>query len=341
LTVRGVIAAMVLAATGWIGCADILGIRGDTEGRGAGGSSATAGGQSAEGGGASVAENCLDGIDNDDDGLVDCADDDCMEHVCLPAAPAPWAGPVALAIDDGASLPECAGGLAAFEGGQGVAIVSPADCSCECEVEPTATCQVVFELSSNCGGSVTPQPVTGCADYLGPVAGAASFAPPTPKDLMCAVTAIDDPLAPVVWPTAARGCAADVGGGCGAQVCVATPLGFDRLCIYQRGDVACPNAVYTERYLIERYVPDQDTRGCDVPCTCEAEAMCAGTVTVHSGGNCGGVATALPMANDCVQAAAEINSLQYQPLLMANCSPADRTATGRVTFSTTTVCCER
>src|SRR5262249_31310533 len=55
------------------------------------------------------AENCLNGVDDDGDGAVDCDDPDCSAggFACAEAAPDGWSGPVIFGRADGASMLAC------------------------------------------------------------------------------------------------------------------------------------------------------------------------------------------------------------------------------------------
>jgi hypothetical protein len=85
-------------------------------GPGSGGSTSSAsGGDGGQGGSLPPPpEECLDGVDNDMDGLVDCADvDDCApaEYECAPEPPGGWTGNArAVAVAYGGVLPDCAAG---------------------------------------------------------------------------------------------------------------------------------------------------------------------------------------------------------------------------------------
>src|SRR5262245_29388782 len=87
-------AALLLLAGTSLGCA-LVGYDFDGYGPatgGAGGSSGGAGSASSSSS-SSGAENCQNGLDDDGDGNIDCADPKCPGFQCATAAPAGWSGP--------------------------------------------------------------------------------------------------------------------------------------------------------------------------------------------------------------------------------------------------------
>jgi hypothetical protein len=272
---------------------------GDGSGAGASGSggaaSGTGGGTGAAGGSAG-AEVCMDGRDNDADGMVDCADTDCQSgHECVPEVPGGWEGYQRLATlaHPAASTTPCADGSmpTAFVHAPG----GPAVCeACSCGGVTGASCSLPtlawWVNSSSCNGSPTnvfnpgdtschalPGSYTcfgGCANDArssigSPAAlvGAASCPPAGGAATIPPAWGFDDHVCPV---------AAQTGGGCDAgSVCIekASAPYDGPACISQPGDVKCPGEWPTR---IDAYQSGTDSRGCDA-CSCDpAGVACAG-----------------------------------------------------------------
>jgi hypothetical protein len=76
-------------------------------------------------------QNCLDGIDNDGDGSIDCADSDCSGYECVPIAPTSMSGYYRLRKGSfGATAATCADGAKAGIYASDPAPASCAACSC-------------------------------------------------------------------------------------------------------------------------------------------------------------------------------------------------------------------
>ena len=185
------ILALVACAIAW-SCAGFLGIDDDyDDGAGGGkasggmssGGSSAAGGAGANSGGAlagfagtgltssggssfdsgqdtstdssSSGEQCLNGIDDDGDQLVDCADPDCKGagYQCSPNPPAGWSGP--FAFYDGPSAPACPSSFSNEFANGGIGFLGPpAACSkCTCS---TTHCRAFVSRHSDSACSKSP-----------------------------------------------------------------------------------------------------------------------------------------------------------------------------------------
>lgn len=113
-----------------------------------------------------LSESCSNGIDDDGDGLVDCADPNCSDDgwQCVPAVPSPWLGPVAFWSGESAeAFPGCseAGG---FDGSVVETLRSePAydpltcpDCSCDGALDDEVRSANVRFASSSAGECAFP-----------------------------------------------------------------------------------------------------------------------------------------------------------------------------------------
>jgi hypothetical protein len=255
-------------------------------------------------------ELCSNGLDDNCDGKIDCADPACTGFTC--AAPVPtaagWTGPVLLWM--GASTvtaPGCPTGYqTAFDVHAGP--TGAADtCGCTCTASGQ-TCSLTgnFHDDQHCSaascaattpasnGACTLVPTNICGqggsfEVGGGVAGAPTGGSCTPQ---MAPTVVP----PAGWTTSARVCAvsgsADTPGGCipSTEQCVAQPpatTGFVATpCVYQSGDIACPGAYPNNRTVL--FSGQSDQRTC-AGCTCTSAptgGACAGTIAIFPDTSC-------------------------------------------------------
>jgi hypothetical protein len=155
------------------------------------------------------------------------------------------------------------------------------------------------------------------------------------------------------WQTTARGCdysgPNDTGGCTGGDLCIAKPSSpFGTVaCIYQAGDVPCPQGPYTVKQTYYRSVAD--SRGC-TPCTCGAPTgvSCAlsGSLSTYStfGNPCSNVIATAQADGSCVMTHGGVG---IQGLVTAtpsggSCAAASVSPTGSATpTGPTTVCCTK
>ena len=243
---------------------------GANAGTNTGGGAGTAGGGNAGTGGVSdVPEDCLNGRDDDSDGDVDCADNDCGEVTCVAEAPDGWSGPIAFrdvdaAAADSLSCPEGFPSVA-FEVG-GDLSARPATCSaCECEVTADQCQAYAWESHDGCktAAKVVPTPIE-CVqgyDLVGtgrPVGFDAEYVGG------CSVTDLPTSLPPAAtWGRRALGCAATgVGRGCIARAtCVPRADAESRVCVFRDGDHQCTEG-YPSRVLRYRGLNDERCETC-------------------------------------------------------------------------------
>lgn len=275
---------------------------GGTGGDGVGGSAAAGSGGSSD-----QSEDCLNGSDDDGDGAIDCADDDCAALVCVAEVPDGWSGPVAFRDVENASAndlvcPDSFSSLA-FEAGAEVSVAGEATCSdCACEVKQ-AQCEVIaWESEDGCttASGITPGPIE-CV----PVGELTTSTRPFGVKLgfgagyvgACAVAKTQARLPAAGWGRRAIGCAAPgVGGGCAPKFACAPSVNDDaQLCIYREGDVECA-AGYPEKSLRYRELKDYRCALCcnvsTTPESCEigevqyfpgSDFSCLGTPTIETG----------------------------------------------------------
>jgi hypothetical protein len=219
-----------------------------SSGPSSGGSGAVGGGGAGVGG--NLGEVCGNGVDDDDDEQVDCADGECTDFMCTPPVPTDWTGYFAL-FDGPGPDPGCP---ATFPGGAGTEYIGnaslqapPAECSaCTCSAPMNQTCvnpEGVIIQDAICGGSVN-----------------CSSEPPglplPPANNVCSVVGVFSDNATTCGPDANATCttgtgacnvsakvdAADASGGtCTPQGGVATKPGIS----WERIGHACGNPALT------------------------------------------------------------------------------------------------
>ncbi len=261
-------------------------------------------------------EDCTNGVDDDCDGKIDCADTvDCSPlYKCVTAPPAGWNGWYQLYEGAAGVAPvECAAPFAIQEIYAGANPVStPATCSgCQCDTPTGIQCtepNIVIWQGTDCDGSgwqwadePPSTPLTQhnkCLKYNLTCSedGGVCNEPPgstamiTPAQMIagtgtCQFSGGVPTKLPADFQTVSAACKADfVGGGCGSGVCAPKPSNATGVkpgvCIYKAGvEPSCPTGSYSERFVYYKSVTD--TRSCTA-CSCgyPQDANCQGTFTV-------------------------------------------------------------
>ncbi|AUX22320.1 uncharacterized protein SOCEGT47_028210 [Sorangium cellulosum] len=300
-----------------------------SSGRGASGASTGGGGAGGEIGpgdggsaGATEPEDCSNGVDDDDDNLVDCADPACGAFVCASAVPDGWIGYFALFDGDPAEDPGCPADFPSeqpFLGNRDPS-APPARCTCSCGPAEGQTCKeletvVITTGDAPCGsesycvgtletpgwkldactgpdgiygGNRTCGPGGDCTEDTGvPCTVSVMASPLEATGGACAPNAVDVQRPSFRWTRLGRACAAaePLGRGCNlGQVCAPRPPApFESgLCIAKDGDSACPPGAYTEKHVF--FTDHEDSRGCRDDCTCSAPSggTCPTMITLYS-----------------------------------------------------------
>jgi hypothetical protein len=244
----------------------------------AGGVGATAGAS----GGPISGEDCTDGVDNDGNGLIDCADPACQpDYECVPAAPSGWqgyyqvkTGPPASPVEacpDG-SMPE------QYDHEPG----GPVSCNpCSCGALTGAECHqtLLCWSSASCPGWPT-QAFTGvntqCQNVPGQYASCQMLDNlKLAKEGSCPASGGTVTSTPPIFAQRADACTVPAtGAGCEpAHACVRRPTQTGQVCIAVTGEEACPSAWPSP---IVGFDGGTDSRSCS-PCTCaKPSASCGG-----------------------------------------------------------------
>jgi hypothetical protein len=307
------------------------------------GSSGSSGSSGVPGCAPSGAEVCDDGVDDDCDAKIDCADSDCGARACVAAPPEGWqyvgfdASPSAGCPADfgasedvkivegdglaGACACDCGGSCA---GGQAALAVGDPTCT----AGTTATSNVKADTGGTC--TALPAPVNVPSPAGGQV---------TPPQLTC------NPKVTVIAPSPARVCAATTNAaGCGAsQVCAPKGTAGFGLCITKPGVNACPPG-FAQRHT--GGAAANDARACGA-CTC-GSTPCSGSVTIFSDDKCqtnGAIrhSDTLPAGGACASLAdTGFSAIRYKSTVSGGCTVSSfaTTATGSITFDgARTICC--
>jgi hypothetical protein len=224
------------------------------------------------------------------------------------AAPSGWTGPSVVYV--GSDPPNCGGDYAKQTLTGGTAVdADPAQCStCSCS-NSTAACatfvNIVASTDSHCGGVTCTNSISNaCEPNFAPVcvgsAANAYLSMELPSGLAsCSPTAEQDPtIGDVSWKKEVRACTtADklhIGGCAEGEVCAPKTPFNGSFCVSKTGDVACPNATYSEKHVYYKGV--NDTRSCS-PCGCDhdcdyswrveaAGASCSAPFSLDSNDSC-------------------------------------------------------
>ncbi|RLB59058.1 MAG: hypothetical protein DRI90_15905 [Deltaproteobacteria bacterium] len=339
-----------------------------TGGGGTGGDGATTttttaggGGSGAEGGGGGTggapAEDCTNGVDDNDDTLVDCEDPLCNSYSCVEQTiPASWSGLVVLFV--GTSAPSCSGHwpVLSFNADSGTVSAAPASCgNCTCNSPQGVSCPVAstsFWTGSNCNGTAdltqTPSAPNVCTAVSNATLGylSAQTATVVPSGGTCSHNGGGFTLPPASFSAEAVLCeGATVGAGCpGTEACT-PPAGstFESgVCIYRDGNHAC-SAPFTVKHTI--YTSIDDGRDC-TNCTCGSPSgvTCTSTTQLYEGvtnSTCTGTPVVLPHPSSCTSVALA-GSMAFIPgsVTGGSCSASGGIPTGTATpGDQVSVCC--
>jgi hypothetical protein len=271
-------------------------------------------------------ERCENDLDDDGDGLVDCADPDCApDYECVDTPPKDWEGPLWIrdvAYDEPAT--PCRGGAAPR--GHPTGEPNPPSCTeCKCSPVTGATCDPprlhcyyggVGDCQSGTDDDLT-QAAAAVACLSLPAQNAVTSCTVTSGALVSsqgACTRSGGELAPTP-PVSGRvdACSSPARlGGCAAGLACARRPAPDYaehgVCILRSGDFpGCPPSFPDERYVVWEHMDDD--RSCET-CACNA-----------TGASCAGGDYTLYFCDDCASC--------YSESLTSGCTSAGYTATPR------------
>lgn len=277
-------------------------------------------------------EVCDDGIDNDCNGSVDCADPACTDGFeCVEPPPDGWA-PMVLADDARPSCPEGYTGSTDVSVLQGDGTIT---CACNCGSDCGATITLTKGTELTC--MVTPstdalQVNTSCTGKSWDLPS--GFAMATSGNGTC--SAKDTPTKSD--PTDGRTCTPpqSAAAGCpGAQRCLPKATGFAR-CVAKAGANKCPAAAFTKQRRSGTFVKDQ--RAC-TGCSCDS-TPCDVELELWTHPVCQGSA-AITITSACAANGSITKLKAYKSKVTGGCTPATpSTPIGTISFEDErTICC--
>jgi hypothetical protein len=342
----GGVAATTTSGAGGTGGAPSASSAASTGGAASASSSSAASTSASTGAGGALVEDCTNGVDDDGDTLVDCADPACgaTGFTCTAPAPAGWIGPFALHEGQDSASTVCPPGYPDldFDGGAGPMGASATCGACTCST-PAGSCtplDLQFYKWSNCGASlgkisnVADATCNSLPQSVSSVKATSSFKTP---GAACAATGGAATVPPIAWANLVRGCGgAKVGAGCssGGACAPAPPPGFGAgLCVAQAGVQGCP-AGYSH---LRSMVTVQDQRGC-TSCACASSGGpdCTVQTEVFSDAACQTSVSTIKNAGTCGPTNGGHNAMVSVTL---GCSPSGGAPSGSVVESPWTVCC--
>jgi hypothetical protein len=296
-------------------------------------------------------EDCTNGVDDNCDGLIDCADPECatMGYTCVPTPPGGWD----VAPLDPTAQPGCPPDLKQTDVAVDPTVPPPpADCGCTCSLTAPPSCEqgnitVKAGPDNTCGAGSATYPASGGACNMNANVTVLPFAQivqPAPGGGTC--MAQPTTTLPPNGSTPGEICNAEkaFGGGCAAGMeCAHVPTGY-QTCIHHGGaNMACPAGPYVDSHAVGKL---QDTRGCSA-CTCAAPTCSEGNWEFFTNGSCSTpVALSLAASATCdptgtTGAGLVTMSNKFTSVPNACASPVQPTPTGTVQLNMQdTICCE-
>jgi hypothetical protein len=290
---------------------------------------------------AETGDSCFDGLDNDCDGLTDCADPDCAAgSQCVPA--------VGSAFTLGITATQASFCPAMFSSrsviNSGLSAASPACATNLCSCTPSMNCSTsvtsypTVTAGPSCSGeSDANSAVTTCRNFNAaqPTQGLSLDGPILNNGGACG-TGGTSARSATMWATSSRFCQANaIGGGClPGNVCV--PKLSVPTCELADGAVACdPGYTATASW----YSGFTDGRSCGCACGAPSGGACGTSVGVFTGLNCTG--TVVNPTTSCQSAPGTYKTIQILGSTNPTCGAPTASVTSGMLMPTgpQTLCC--
>jgi hypothetical protein len=279
-------------------------------------------------------ESCTNGVDDNGDGKVDCADATCGAYACVSAVPATWTGYFTLFDGEPGKDPGCPDTFPTESYLGNATLSAPSatcpDCSCAPPQEQSCTLPDLFVSNSSCAAQQTLPSACGfpvsivvdgtcnnldflqggdntCANPVGttcptgnqPCNASITVKPPTMSGGKCTPIQPMQTVVPPAWKVLGRACGqTNPGKGCNVgQVClpeVSAPY-QPGICIQKQGVNACPAAFPNQHIYYDSFTDD---RKC-APCQCgpPTGASCTTSVTIYTDSACTLPVASIPAGN--------------------------------------------
>jgi hypothetical protein len=297
------------------------------------------------------AEICNNGVDDDCNGLTDCADPACAQWTCTGAPiPAGWS----LVDFVEASRPACSEGYSGSVDVVGAPDAGAATCDCTCAVTSPGSCTSgTFSAEVGLAGGACGPPSFSNSGASGACGQGTPFTvmpgtklQVTPAPYVAGACGADaGTVRPPVGANDGRVCGLSTATGAGcANGGACAPLGTASLCVMQAGAAACPSG-FSSRFTVGSGIDDTRTcAGCS--CTGTSGSCIDAKLTIYSDAKCGaGNVTDIPADGGCgaVGGPANVtyNAYTYSATLSGEtCSATTATSTGGVQLTgVQTICC--
>jgi hypothetical protein len=285
---------------------------GATGGAGGGGSPPTGGGGAGAiggggTGGAPGETDCMDGVDDDDNGLTDCEDPHCGAFECVPAYVAPAQAPFDYSFPVGANDPYPAPSVPASRD-------ACQSLGCGCQSQP-GTCDPWADVYDGdaCGVYVSTKG-PGCYNPNFPYPDRSFIGGAQPNGSGSCLGGL-----PQFSPTPWRACNVAQPGYCpGAEVCVPRNAAATAQCILQQGQVTC-----ADPYSSSTTLYDPALSACSCYCSVTSEDCSPPTMTVYhdQAGCAGGSTTALVLDGNCQAGGVTASYSLGTSISFAHCDP--------------------
>jgi hypothetical protein len=294
-------------------------------------------------------EDCSNGVDDDGDGKIDCADSECGAWICAANAPTGWTGP-SLLYEGDAKPPACDGsyGTIAMRGGT-AASGDAAQCTCTCSGGGSCASFLAFASGAqgNCSDAACVANVdTSCTELSSSCLSTATSYVQTrlpPGSTSCAAPTQSTSIGDANWAKYALACSpgsAPRRGGCDPGNVCAPPTPFaGHFCIVKQGDQACPSGPYTDRHVY--YTAIDDTRDCTA-CTCDQDCSYSWKIYDDADTSCATPLATKTAAGECVSVTPASGKIRVGVAMSGagSCMQNGGTATGSVSASDPyTACC--
>jgi hypothetical protein len=270
---------------------------------GAGGAGGAGPSATASTGCAGTPEVCDNGVDDDCNGLADCADPACSAptdaHACVAAAPPGWALTVVVP-----GMSPCPAGY------DTPIVVAPAPpsagntCDCTCGAPNANPCTqgvLTVKIGGACSTNTVVSPVTGGCDVLGASPGSHQSAGGSPLPIVqmaCASTATLPAAGASIPETMCAPTSSGAQGCAAGQACLPSAASASQ-CITASGDKACPAGPYSARSVVGTPGDLADERTCGA-CNCTSDAKtCSGAMFTAYTDNCLSSASTVAIDGSC------------------------------------------
>lgn len=307
------------------------------------GSSGMTGSSTSSSGSMPNVENCTNGLDDDGDGAIDCADSECSaNYTCLPAIPAGFTEVVTISVTAfGDPTGTCEGGVMPKLYYQNPAKDACDACTCDASGVTCTPGQLAtaFGFDMTCNNAQPAQKLM--PDQCQQVFGSAAILQtgPTTTGTCTASTSSGPPKPPMETTIATCSVGGVNGKGCESTgTCVANSglANAEHTCIKRPGHEVCPGDWPLALYAFESFVDDRT--GC-TPCTC-TPACEGGAYTLYSDSTCTTGAMPVDMVGQCVMNGGGFNASVMMTAPKAACTTTGGQMMGSVTtMNETTFCC--